>query len=171
MSEDEGDEKERSIILLCFHNPARAHIYTCRYIQTHLHHIVHGHAHVHTHMHILFKLSITFSLPHAHTHVNTVSGEEESMQLAPGSPLCTHIHHSVVGLTEPSGPQAMAPHTHQLHTLLHFHTHTCTQTGEVEDISSTIKQQSCPQACELHINTLMLFHTVKNTFSKMPQNL
>lgn len=49
------------------------------------------------------------------------------MQLAPGSPRCTHIHHSVVGLTEPSAPQAMGPHIHtSIHTALHFNTHTQT---------------------------------------------
>lgn len=38
MSEDEGDEKERSIILPCFQNPARprARAHICTYISAHM---------------------------------------------------------------------------------------------------------------------------------------
>ena len=126
MSEDEGDEKERSIISLCFQDPAhacaQAFISMCRYIHVHLHQLVHGYAHMpaltmHTYAHNVHT-PISFSVS-----VHTVSGEEESMQLAPGSPLCTHIHHSVVGLTEPSAPQAMSPH---IHTGKHTHLYTLT---------------------------------------------
>lgn len=51
MSEDEGDEKERSIISPCFQNHthacAQAHIYMCRYIHVHLHQLVQGCADMH----------------------------------------------------------------------------------------------------------------------------
>lgn len=64
-------------------------------------------------MHIIFKLSNT------DRHAHAVSEEDKAVQSAPGSPRCTHIHHSVGDLTGPSAPQATDSH---IHTHLHFQT-------------------------------------------------
>lgn len=48
-----------------------------------------------------------------HPFISNIQGhtllKNESVQSAPGFPWCTHIHHSVVGLTETFAPRAMNP--------------------------------------------------------------
>lgn len=63
------------------------------------------------------RMHIMFTPSNIDRDTHTVSEEEEAVQSAPGSPRCTHIHHSVADLTGPSALQAMDSH---MHIHLHF---------------------------------------------------
>ncbi len=80
MSEDEGDEKERSISWPCVqiltHACAQGHIYMCRYIHSQLHQLVHGYAHMHSlrmyaYAHNIHTFCLFHSLLHTHIHTHT----------------------------------------------------------------------------------------------------
>lgn len=101
-------------------------------------------------------ISFCVSLSQTHIHAQRQWSERVSA-VSPGSPHCTHIHHSVAVLTEPSAPQATGPHIHtSIHTPLHLHTIT-DKRGRMKRHQWYHEVLKLPTGFDLLINMLTVF--------------